>query len=300
MSGRPGQKRFSPGTAEFDHGTNGRRPAPGPSRLRRSESSPAEFPLRKSHVSCCNIKVKIPFEKGNYNLLCVAHPDDETIFFGGLLQQKSDRPWLLVCAASDGSEERRRQFHAAAQRYNISEVQWWGFLDQYDKRLPILDLVSKFSKLPEPFAIYTHSILGEYGHPHHQDVSFAVHRAFPAHERIFSVAYNCYPETSVHLTKEHFALKCEILTTIYQSETRRFLNLLPATFVEGFVRLDFAEVQALYDFLTGSAPLPNVTSSAAQVDASGTSSDRGGSVTLKSYGVIANFLPNLRHLPRLF
>ena len=50
-----------------------------------------------------------------YNLLGVAHPDDETIFFGGLLQVYRRRPWKVVCV-TDGAPRRLPDAAALAER----------------------------------------------------------------------------------------------------------------------------------------------------------------------------------------
>lgn len=215
-----------------------------------------------------------------YNLVCVAHPDDETIFFGGLLQTHRDRPWRVICCTSDGDPERHDQFLHACQELGVTMTEWWGFLDRYDTRLPIDQLVSRLKSLPMPSEIFTHGIVGEYGHPHHQDVSFAVHRAFPEHRQLFSTAYNTFPELTVALTPETFQKKTQVLTRIYGSETNRFLNVLPATFAEGFCRLEFSEVEAIYTYLTSDSEVPMAR--------------------LKAYLWLDRYLPILKALKRPF
>lgn len=220
--------------------------------------------------------------KGNFNLVCVAHPDDETIFFGGLLQKKmfDDIKWLVVCVTSDGNVDRKRQFSDACKALGVQHHLSWSFLDRYDQRLPIDELVSELRKLPEPLSIYTHNIVGEYGHPHHQDVSYAVHNAFDSHPNLYSVAYNCFPEMEIHLTQDEYDLKTKILTEIYSSETKRFLNLIPSTFAEGYRRLDRDEVEAIYNYFAREKPLDLKM--------------------LKAHRGLAQYLPHLRDLPRPF
>ena len=222
--------------------------------------------------------------KGKYNLVCVAHPDDETIFFGGLIlsmsRKKNVLPWLVVCTTSDGNNERHRQFKKACAMLGVSETAWWNFPDRYEQRLAIDDVVKCLIALPVPQQIYTHGIVGEYGHPHHQDVSYAVHRAFQGHPRLFSVAYNSFPEFEVRLKPADFALKAKILTKVYGSETNRFLNVLPSTFTEGFCRLQQSEVEAVYGFLAHNQSLrPRL---------------------LKANKWLSDYLPHLRDLPRPF
>ena len=195
--------------------------------------------------------------EGKYNLLCVAHPDDESIFFGGLLLSRKNQkiPWLVVCVTSDGSRKRQRQFFRACGILGVAKAQFWGFADKFDQRLPIDAIVEKLKELPGPNEVFTHGVVGEYGHPHHQDVCYAVHRAFARHPKLFSVSYNAYPEMEVRLSPRDFETKSKILTKVYGSETNRFLNLLPSTFTEGFRRLDLDEVEAVYSYLAKKKPL---------------------------------------------
>lgn len=220
--------------------------------------------------------------KGKYNLLCVAHPDDETIFFGGLILRRlrERRPWKIVCVTSDGDLERHKQFLKACRALGVDDCEWWGFPDRYEKRLPVEQLVERLRELPAPAEIFTHGIVGEYGHPHHQDVSYAVHTAFRRHSKLYSTAYNAFPEFTVNLTPRDFALKARVLSKIYGSETSRFLNVLPATSSEGFQRLSPAEVEAVYGFLARGEPLR--------------------ARQLKILRWLTDYLPRLRDLPRPF
>lgn len=220
----------------------------------------------------------------SYNLLCVAHPDDETIFFGGLLQRKQTRPWTVICMTdgnADGEgKKRRKQFEKACRDLGVANAEWWGYQDAYEKRLPAEEIASRLVALPTPKEVFTHGIIGEYGHPHHQDVSYAVHTAFEDHPKLMACAYNAAPDMSVQLSRKEFETKSRILTEIYGSETQRFLNLLPSTSAESFLKLDRAEVQAVYDYFAHNRPLR-------QKD-------------LRAYKWLAGFLKTRRHQARPF
>lgn len=199
---------------------------------------------------------------GKYRLLVVAHPDDETLFFGGLLASttKKKTPWLVICVTdgdADGNgKARAKQFRNATRKLGVTYIAHWDFPDIYEKRLDIEALATRLQGLVAPKEVYTHGVLGEYGHPHHQDVCAAVFRAFGDTEiPLWSAAYNCWPERRIHLSEDEYRLKCEILSGIYQAETRRFAHFLPATATEGFTQLSGLEVKSLYRFFTG-GPAP--------------------------------------------
>jgi LmbE family N-acetylglucosaminyl deacetylase len=191
--------------------------------------------------------------KEKFNLVCVAHPDDETLFFGGLLQKKrSALSWKVICVTSDGNNQRLKDFESACRQLGVKDFHCWQFQDIFDQRLSLDQLIGKLKQLETPTEIFTHSPLGEYGHPHHQDVCMAVHAAFKNHKKLFSVAYNLASDLVINLDKKVFLKKAKILTETYKSETSRFLNILPITSSEGFTRLDYSEVQAMYNYFSGS------------------------------------------------
>lgn len=196
-----------------------------------------------------------------YNLLIVAHPDDETIFFGGLLQIYRRKPWKVICVTdgnADGQGTKRKQdLLNAAAAMRVKNCVMWDFQDRYETRLDVEDLTKRLSE-ETPSEVFTHGILGEYGHPHHQDVSLAAHRAFPKSLPIWSVAYNCFAEKVYRVPQRAYQRKCEILAEIYFSETHRFARYLPASNHEGFTRVQASEVETLYAFLAGAA-LPRVS-----------------------------------------
>jgi len=194
-----------------------------------------------------------------HNLIVVAHPDDESIFFAGLVLHRRQRPWHVVCVTDGNADgmgrERSLQFQKACKRLKVKTYEHWDFPDIYEQRIDLTDLKQRLARLKPPATVYTHGIVGEYGHPHHQDVSYAVHETFLPQIPVWSVAYNCYPDVRIQLTESLYKVKTSILSDIYGSETRRFSHLLPATFTEGFIRVGRAEIEAIYSFLTGKSGL---------------------------------------------
>ena len=196
--------------------------------------------------------MKTKIKTKNFNLLVVAHPDDESIFFAGLLMKQSKAQWkviLMTDADADGhGRARMNQFDRAMKRLKVKKIECWQYPDIYEQRLPVEEIALRLMQ-EKALKVYTHGIIGEYGHPHHQDVSFAVHLAF-AEKKVMSVAYNCFPNESIQLPKSSYQMKTKVLSQVYQEETRMFSNFLPATSTESFVSVSFKEVQSLYEFFT--------------------------------------------------
>lgn len=193
-----------------------------------------------------------------YNLLVVAHPDDETIFFGGLVQVYRRRPWKVICVTdgnADGNgETRKKDFFSACDQLKAKSSEMLDFEDHFDRRLDVDRLVARL-KSESPAEVFTHGVLGEYGHPHHQDVCLAAYRAFHGPSLVWSAAYNCFAEKIYRIPRKAYERKCQVLSRTYFSETKRFTRWLPAYNHEGFTRLELKEVEALYAHLAFGADL---------------------------------------------
>lgn len=196
--------------------------------------------------------------KQKYALLVVAHPDDESIFFSGLLMNQRTLPWKVICVTDGNADlagsKRSDQFKKACQLLKVKSTQW-DFPDKFESRLNAEQLTVRLKELDLPAAVYTHEILGEYGHPHHQDVSLAVHRAFNKRAPVWSISYNAFPEKIFKFSKSQYKIKTRILTEIYQSETLRFLNFLPLTSTEAYLKTSLNEVEHIYSYFTGTIRL---------------------------------------------
>lgn len=187
-----------------------------------------------------------------YRLLVVAHPDDETIFFGGLLLRERSLPWKVVCLTDGNADgrgvERAEEFRAATKLLGAKATEHWNYPDIFPNRLPVKEIAERLSTFVEPKEIYTHGPLGEYGHPHHQDACLATHRAFPG-AKIFSPAWNCQADKVIKLSAAEYKKKTKAFSEIYRKETESFLNILPDASVEAFTRFSSKEVEALVGFI---------------------------------------------------
>lgn len=169
---------------------------------------------------------------------------------------KPDDEWKII-VATDGNadgrgEERKQELQQACRHLGTDNVVQLSFQDIYEKRLDVERLKEEIKKHAEGAAqVYTHGPIGEYGHPHHQDVSYAVHNLFAAKVPVYSPAYNHFPEQRVLLTKAQFEKKFQIMSEVYSGESARFMHLLPVTWEEGFSRVAHSEVEAIYKYLSG-------------------------------------------------
>lgn len=192
--------------------------------------------------------------KAKTHLVVTAHPDDEAIFFAGTIQRNA-RNTHIICvtdANADGrSKQRGLEFSSSCKALGVTSFEMWDFPDVYEDRLDTKRLSERLRnlKMPKLGHVYTHGPLGEYGHPHHQDVCFAVSQAFEQELSIRYCAYNFFPSERIFLSEKEFGIKFEILTQIYSQETQRFLDVLPVTWCEGFNSFSREEIKDIYDKL---------------------------------------------------
>lgn len=149
----------------------------------------------------------------------------------------------------DGNGERRkRDFFSACDQLKAKTFEMWDFADKFNARLDIGAVMDRL-KSESPAEVFTHGVLGEYGHPHHQDVCLAAYRAFKDRATIWSPAYNCFAEKVFRIPRKAYERKAQILSRTYFSETQRFARWLPAYNHEGFAQLELSEVEAVYAYL---------------------------------------------------
>ena len=190
--------------------------------------------------------------KKKHNLIVISHPDDESIFFAGLMLSQRKKPWCVVCVTDGNADgmghQRAEQFKKAARTLGAKRTVFFNLPDEYHSRLNQDLLKNKLAELELPHEVYTHGPIGEYGHPHHQDVSFAVHSFYYKKCQVYAAAHNCLPDKIVELSASEFSKKTKILSEIYFSETERFINFIPATSTEGFAKIKLSEVKNIFEY----------------------------------------------------
>lgn len=101
-------------------------------------------------------------------VLIVAHPDDESLWCGGLLARR-DIDWTVICCSIPFSDPiRAYKFFLACETLNATpRILPFGERDGLF-RLDAID-VSEFD------IVFTHGAAGEYGHPQHKELHNRLH-----------------------------------------------------------------------------------------------------------------------------
>lgn len=188
-----------------------------------------------------------PAEKGTGRVLVVAaHPDDETLWFSGVIARHRADVVCVTCGSDTPSQRRRRrELEEACALLGAGSVQVLDHLDLPGMRLDLARLERDLSPLDAHGydAVYTHGPYGEVGeNPHHQDVCCAVHRVFGS---TWSCAWNQYPEQRIDLTEAEYALKKRILGTVYWKEYLHLKAAYPIGASEDFCKLGLETVERI-------------------------------------------------------
>jgi len=185
-------------------------------------------------------------------LIVTAHPDDETIYFGGLLLAN---PGADVVCITDGNfaekgAVRQQAFHGACGRLGVRRSECWSYPDNPVWHLPVEAITARLTAFDCGYrAIYTHSPHGEYGHINHMDVSLATIRAFGDRTRI--CADRLFASELVTMDFDAFARKMAVLREYYASEIDHAWKVISLSRSEGFAEISLAEAEAIHEMCTG-------------------------------------------------
>lgn len=157
------------------------------------------------------------------HLVVVAPPDDEVVFFGGLIQRLvADREAVTVLCATGrfgsawSDRVRARELRSAARLLGVRAsslglIDGPGPLAQQLLRARLAAAVGG----REFVSVHTHGLLGEYGHRHHADVCVAVHDVLA---QPWSLAGPLAPERCLVLDDRERMRKRELVRRAYPSQ----------------------------------------------------------------------------------
>ncbi len=143
--------------------------------------------------------------------IIVAHPDDETIWSGGLILQKPEWQWtvLSLCRADDPDRSRKFESVSGLLGFDalISDVDDSNPLKQIDAQRDIGSRILNFLASTCWDLCLTHGSNGEYGHPRHKEVHGEVlrlvHNGTLECHQLWTFAYECNVQKKICRPDSH-------------------------------------------------------------------------------------------------
>jgi LmbE family N-acetylglucosaminyl deacetylase len=160
-------------------------------------------------------------EKNKNALLIVAHPDDETIWAGGLIMKNPQVNWTIFSLCRLNDHDRAPKFKKVCDFYQaksiMTDLDDEGILT-LEQTLPIIEelILNNISQKDHHYII-THGVNGEYRHPRH----IGVHQAV---DRLVKTG-NLKPETVLYFNYKKISPKKPFSLLTYRNQSDFILNL---------------------------------------------------------------------------
>ena len=173
-------------------------------------------------------------KRGSTCAVIVAHPDDETLWCGGLMLMHPEVQWTVITLCRRSDTDRFRRFHKVMKKFGATGIM--GDLDDGPEQIPldwyeVRCAISELLPSDNFDFIVTHSPHGEYTrHRRHEEVGRAVAYMWENEELLSKELWQFAYEDSnrqhspqpiqnadliIELPKEIWQIKHDIITTVY-------------------------------------------------------------------------------------